>query len=240
MEYTENEKNTRTSETERAADGGTLIMKRKVTQKNKNDAGCHIGGIDFNSTDRNTCTGGGAQTIPVSSEDELLILADQCREETFSTGKIFRLEADLDLSGYQDICIPVMNGTFDGNGHQITGLVLEEGTSDYGLFRYVGEDGSILNLTVEAEILGGEDQEHVGIIAGNNAGTIRNCVSRGTLNGQNQTGGIAGVNQETGKIQRCTNEALIDGRESTGGIAGCNEGTVTDCVNPEESIPARK
>lgn len=206
-------------------------MKRKVTQKIKMMLAAILTASILTAQTGIHVQAEEPQPIPVSSEDELLILADQCREETFSTGKIFRLEADLDLSGYQDICIPVMNGTFDGNGHQITGLVLEEGTSDYGLFRYVGEDGSILNLTVEAEILGGEDQEHVGIIAGNNAGTIRNCVSRGTLNGQNQTGGIAGVNQETGKIQRCTNEALIDGRESTGGIAGCNEGTVTDCVN---------
>ena len=130
-------------------------MKRKVTQKIKMMLAVILAASILTAQTGIHVQAEEPQTIPVSSEDELLILADQCREETFSTGKIFRLEADLDLSGYQDICIPVMNGTFDGNGHQITGLVLEEGTSDYGLFRYVGEDGSILNLTVEAEILGG-------------------------------------------------------------------------------------
>lgn len=174
---------------------------------------------------------GDATVISITSEDDFLLLADRCMDETFSEGKRFRLDADLDLSGYEDFCIPVMNGTFDGNGHEITGVVLDGDMSDYGLFRYVGDEGLIFGLTVEAEALGGEEQENMGIIAGSNAGTIRDCASRGSLNGYQQTGGIAGVNLESGVILRCTNEASADGRTNTGGIVGDNRGTVSDCVN---------
>ncbi len=77
----------------------------------------------------------------------------------------------------------------------------------------------------------GEDQENIGIIAGDNKGTIRGCTSRGTLNGQTNVGGIAGKNETTGTISRCANEAEVDGKQATGGIIGYNEGTVSDCTN---------
>lgn len=175
--------------------------------------------------------GASGGTVPIRSEEEFVLLAESCRTETFSTEKIFKLEADLDLSEYENLFVPVMDGTFDGNGHKITGLFMTEEMSDYGLFRYIGIHGTVKNLTVEGEVLGGEDQEHIGILAGSNAGTILNCVSQGKLNGQTAAGGIAGKNEESGTISRCTNEAEVDGKWMTGGIAGQNDGTITDCVN---------
>lgn len=169
--------------------------------------------------------------VHIYDEGEFLLLAQQCREETFSTGKTFYLENDLDLSGQENLFLPVMDGVFEGNGHLISGVSLSEEMSDYGLFRYVGANGSIRNLTVEAEVISGEEQENIGIIAGSNAGKIENCVSRGTLNGQTSVGGVAGRNEETGKILRSRNEAQIDGTTRTGGIAGNNEGEIEDCSN---------
>ncbi|MCD8097243.1 MAG: hypothetical protein LUE31_04225 [Lachnospiraceae bacterium] len=169
--------------------------------------------------------------VVIDSAEDLVLLADNCRKESYSTGKTFRLEADIDLAGYENLSIPVMNGSFEGGGHTISGLKLTEEMSDYGLFRYVGENGSIRNLTVEGEVLGGDGQEHIGILAGSSAGTIENCVSRGTLNGETSVGGIAGVNEESGVISRCTNEAQVDGKMETGGIAGTNEGSISDCRN---------
>ncbi|MBS6397129.1 MAG: hypothetical protein KH452_08275 [Clostridiales bacterium] len=173
----------------------------------------------------------GQQVIPIKSEEDFLLMAEQCRTEGFSGGKIFRLDSDLDLSEYENRFVPVMDGTFDGNGHRITGISLNEEMSDYGLFRYVGANGVLRNLEVEGEVLGGEEQENTGILAGSNAGKIINCTSKGTLNGQTATGGIAGKNEVGGTISRSGNEALVDGRLATGGIVGCNEGTVTDCTN---------
>lgn len=169
--------------------------------------------------------------IRIADEGDFLLLADQCRVESFSSGKIFRLERDLDLSEYENLFLPVMNGVFEGNGHTVTGLVLEEEMSDYGLFRYVGTDGVIRNLTVEAEVLGKGDQENIGILAGSNAGRIQDCVSRGSVNAEAAAGGIAGKNEETGTIVRSRNEAQVDAINGTGGIVGYNEGTISDCIN---------
>ena len=175
--------------------------------------------------------GSDSGVVSITSEDDFVLLTENCKTETFSTGKTFRLEADLDLSDYENLFLPVMDGTFDGNGHQITGIALNEEMSDYGLFRYVGANGVIKNLSVEGEILGGEDQENIGILAGSNSGSIENCTSRGTLNGGTAVGGIAGKNEENGTVSRSANEAVIDGKMQTGGIAGLNKGSISDCVN---------
>lgn len=171
------------------------------------------------------------KTVYIGSEEDFLLLADQCRAESFSSGKIFYLTADLDLSGYENVFLPVLNGTFDGGGHKIAGVSLTEEISDYGLFRYVAADGIVKNLTVEAEIAGGDAQENIGIVAGSNAGRIQNCISRGSVNAQRSVGGIAGRNEESGVISKSRNEARIDAKDAVGGVAGYNEGTITDCVN---------
>ena len=169
--------------------------------------------------------------VSITSEDDFVLLTENCKTESFSTGKTFRLDADLDLSNYENLFLPVMDGTFDGNGHQIIGVTLSEEMSDYGLFRYVTENGVVKNLTVEGEILGGDEQENIGILAGSNAGAIENCITRGTLNAETAVGGITGKNEETGSVSRSENEAAIDGKMQTGGIAGLNEGSISDCVN---------
>ena len=169
--------------------------------------------------------------VSITSEDDFVLLIENCKTESFSTGKTFRLDADLDLSNYENLFLPVMDGTFDGNGHQIIGVTLSEEMSDYGLFRYVTANGVVKNLTVEAEILGGDEQENIGILAGSNAGAIENCITRGTLNAETAVGGITGKNEETGSVSRSENEAAIDGKMQTGGIAGLNEGSISDCVN---------
>ena len=169
--------------------------------------------------------------ITIASAEDLVLLADSGKTENFSTGKTFVMTEDIDLSEYENMFIPIMDGTFDGGGHTITGIRLQEEMSDYGFFRYVGPNGTVANLTVEATVTSGEDQENIGIIAGDNKGTIRGCTSRGTLNGQTNVGGIAGKNETTGTISRCGNEAEVDGKQATGGITGYNEGTVSDCTN---------
>lgn len=169
--------------------------------------------------------------ITIASAEDLVLLADSGKTENFSTGKTFVMTEDIDLSEYENMFIPIMDGTFDGGGHTITGIRLQEEMSDYGFFRYVGPNGTVANLTVEATVTSGEDQENIGIIAGDNKGTIRGCTSRGTLNGQTNVGGIAGKNETTGTISRCANEAEVDGKQATGGITGYNEGTVSDCTN---------
>ena len=75
--------------------------------------------------------------ITIASAEDLVLLADSGKTENFSTGKTFVMTEDIDLSEYENLFIPIMDGTFDGGGHTITGIRLQEEMSDYGFFRYV-------------------------------------------------------------------------------------------------------
>lgn len=172
-----------------------------------------------------------ANTVYINNAAQFAVLAQQCKSQAYSTGKVISLQADLDLSAMPNTTIPYMDGAFLGNGHTIKGLVFDESVADYALFRYIGKNGYVAELEVEATVLGDEEQKHVGIVAGNNAGVIKDCTSLGCINGFNQTGGIAGINELTGVISNCTNEATVDGKYQTGGIVGLNQGRVTECVN---------
>ena len=120
-------------------------------------------------------------------------------------------------------------GTFDGQGHTITGLATDG--QDGGLFETVGAGGTVKNLGI---IGGSFTGSCAGAIAGTNAGVIANCYTiSGTVEGSQFAGGIAG--QSTGTIQNCYNTGTVSGPGgATGGICGSVEGTaarISGCYN---------
>lgn len=169
--------------------------------------------------------------IYINTAQDFVELASKCTTQSFSTNKDFVLNSDIDLSDYENTTVPYMDGVFDGRGHIIKGLNITDQISDCGLFRYVGANGAVISLSVSGNIISGDEQQHIGIIAGNNQGIISDCRIYGSLNAQNQVGGIVGYNQAQGIIQDCRNEADIDGKYQSGGIAGLNEGKISNCVN---------
>lgn len=125
-------------------------------------------------------------------------------------------------------CTPY-TGTFDGQGHTITGLATDG--QDGGLFETVGAGGTVKNLGI---IGGSFTGSCAGAIAGTNAGVIANCYTiSGTVEGSQFAGGIAG--QSTGTIQNCYNTGAVSGPGgATGGICGSVEGTaacISGCYN---------
>ncbi len=178
------------------------------------------GGIDF-------ATG----VVNIDSSEDFKKFADECRSQNYSLAKTFVLNADIDISAYPDLTVAYLDGVFEGQGHTISGLVIDEDISDCGLFRYVGESGAVYDLKVQAQVVFGEDQKNSGILAGTNRGEIVRCKSAGSLNARSQVGGIAGHNEKSGVIRDCVNEASIDGKFRTGGIVGLNEGVVSRCIN---------
>jgi len=124
-------------------------------------------------------------------------------------------------------------GTFEGNGVEIRGLVMEADIiSDcQGLFGYtVGAD--IKDITLKGCDINGH--HFVGGIAGYSTGSITNCCvefSEGSqIHGVENVGGIAGYS--AGSVTDCYNECTIDGGEyNTGGIAGYSAGSITNCYN---------
>ena len=102
------------------------------------------------------------------------------------------LTADIDLGRVNFSPIPIFGGTFEGNGHTISGLNLEQDGSQLGLFRYVAEGGVVKNLKVEGNVTPGGSRSSIGGIVGENNGTITGCSFDGTVEGKDTVGGVVG------------------------------------------------
>lgn len=184
--------------------------------------------------------------ITITTVADLLELAQRCSLDTWSQGKTVRLEADLDLTGTAFTPIPTFGGTFDGQGHTISGLSLTSSGSKQGLFRTIQSNGVVENLTVSGTVAPGGSQTSVGGIAGVNSGIIRSCSFSGSVSGKTAVGGIVGRNKESGQIADCFVSGIIQGESSTGGVAGRNLGVLLKCsssasVNTSEegsSVPS--
>ena len=120
-------------------------------------------------------------------------------------------------------------GTFDGKGHKILNLYIDDGSEDNaGLFGI--NNGTIKNLTVTGTVTGGR---YAGGIVGTNKpnGRIESCRNACDVTGSSEVGGIAGFN-EGGAINNCYNTGDIGGNSEVGGIAGNNDhGTVKNSYN---------
>lgn len=118
-------------------------------------------------------------------------------------------------------------GTFDGNGHTISGLYCNTPSTNYiGLFGYAS-NGGIKNLGVIDSYFSGK--QYVGGISGQAYGcAITNCYNKATIVGSDYyIGGICG---RYGAITDCYNQGTVYGSSSTGGING-SQATVTNCYN---------
>lgn len=169
--------------------------------------------------------------IYIQNADDLLELAENCRLDTWSVGKRVVLEADISLEGVAFTPIPTFGGTFDGNGHTISGIELLGGTTPAGLFGTLQKTAVVKNLTVKALVAPTGDANTVGGIVGENHGAVMNCHFEGTVTGKANIGGIAGLNGADGAITECTVTGVIIGENMTGGIAGQNLGLITYCEN---------
>lgn len=168
-------------------------------------------------------------TIHISSSEELRKLARDCQLDTYSEDLTVVLDKDIDLGDSPFSPIPVFNGSFNGNGHTVSGFTLATDGSHQGFFRYIGKNGTVSDLKVEGYVEPGGEAIAVGGIVGTNYGTVSGCSFKGTVTGNKVTGGIAGNNY--GTIRACSAEGKISALEQTGGIVGYNEGTVTASNN---------
>ena len=143
------------------------------------------------------------------------------------------------------------NGTFDGDGHTISGIRIYKGDSgdtysNQGLFGFVGTGGTVTGVTLADTRITGN--VNVGGIAGVNKGTIQNCtvsanvlVAASATTG-NQHGGIAGKNSG-GTITGCTVSATVTaastGSKWYGAVAGTNESgaTISNCLAVGATVP---
>ena len=146
---------------------------------------------------------------------------------------------------------PINNfsGTFDGDGHTISGLYYSGSGNYVGLFGCVGSGGVVKDVSVADSYIGvtttSEKALYIGGISGHNEGRLEGCTFTGTLTAEKNTtnnvytyaGGISGSN--IGTIERCINYGKITGggyNPIVGGICGGDYnaevmGTIKNCEN---------
>ncbi|MCI6287892.1 MAG: hypothetical protein MR727_04045, partial [Lentisphaeria bacterium] len=107
-------------------------------------------------------------TVTISTLEELKAFRDAVNSGTSYKGQTVELSADIDLKGEEWTPIgksgSTFQGVFNGNGHTVSNLVINQpGMSDVGFFGFT-TDGEIKNLTIHnADVKGYLD---VGAVAG--------------------------------------------------------------------------
>ena len=174
---------------------------------------------------------GSANTVYLRTAEDLAELSRNCTLDSWSQGKTVYLEADIDLTGVDFTPIPTFGGTFEGQGHTISGLSITGSGNVRGLFRYIQPTGAVRDLHVSGTIAPTDRKNTLGGLVGENQGAITNCSFSGTVSGADSIGGIAGINEAQGQIINCTFSGSVTGEHYVGGIAGQNYGSIIQCEN---------
>ena len=136
---------------------------------------------------------------------------------------------DIDMRGVEWVPIGTEDnpfiGTFDGDGHTISGLNYSGKYA--GLFGHVN-NGTISNIKL-ADSSFENGTVSGGICAVNNGGTIENCAVDNVAVSGGTAGGICG--QNSGTITDCFFSGNVSSDGKSGGICGSNSGTVMNTVS---------
>ncbi|MBR0366410.1 MAG: hypothetical protein IJH94_06390, partial [Clostridia bacterium] len=186
----------------------------------------------------------------ISNASGLQALATEVNNGTSYAGNKIKLTADIQLSGTWTPIGNIANkfeGTFDGQGHIISGLsVSAENAFCQGLFGYV-DGGTIKNLTVTGTVnvsatsTGGQIGGIVGYLNGVDAKVI-SCKSEVTVSAPSYStavGGVVGVNA-SGTVADCYSTGAVEGGYNIGGIVGWNYGTVSNCHHYQGAVTIDK
>lgn len=186
----------------------------------------------------------------ISTAEEMYDFAEIVNRGYSFDGEYLKLTDDLILFDYRTALavvtttwIPVgcsfsvpFKGSFDGDGHEISGVYICSDKGMQGLFGYVC-DGEIKNLTLSESFISGNGHYVGGIAAivlssdeGNhNKGLIKNCVNNAKVsNGDMHTGGIAA---SAVMVVDCVNNGDVTSESSwVGGIVN-HACRVENCTN---------
>ena len=166
--------------------------------------------LDFNDTN------------PEVPGNQLSIWAEEAASEGVS-GALIEGWGPIGNSG------PKYTGVFEGNGHTISNLYINRGSSDYiGLFGATN-GANIRNLGLEGgSVVGGN---WVGPLVGNaNYGTIRSCYTMVGVRGDTNVGGLVGRMWNARAINCYATGEIRGNNNHVGGLVGVmTEGSLTDC-----------
>ena len=149
----------------------------------------------------------------------------------------FTVIADIDMSA--NIWVPIgttanpYEGTFDANGHNITGIHSPLNSENMGMFGTITDDGAVENMTLFVDFTGGSSETMGSVAAVMNGGTISNVEAGGVITGTTSTttiGGIVGDNTG-GTVESSFSVTTMTAATPTthiGGLIGDNSG---DLIN---------
>lgn len=176
-------------------------------------------------------------TFEISTAEQLAGLAQLMKDWTDDfIDKTIKLTADIDLGNRE--WTPIgdsdwsFGGTFDGQGHTIGGLYINNSSQNQGLFGYIDKSAIVQNLIVTGSVT--TSKEYTGGIVGRsprNKGTVRNCGFYGTVTATGTSGGVVGGGNALNCWYYRTDEAA-----SNLGVCG---GTATNCVMISSADPMK-
>ena len=119
------------------------------------------------------------------------------------------------------------SGSFDGQGHVISGLTINRPDTDYvGLFGYVANGSSVTNVGLVGGSVTGRD--YVGALVGRLNGTLTNIYATGDVTGRNQVGGLVGRAASSASISSAYASGAVSGTYYIGGLAGYSDARVSN------------
>ncbi|MHB8371025.1 MAG: beta strand repeat-containing protein, partial [Leptospirales bacterium] len=118
-------------------------------------------------------------------------------------------------------------GTFNGNGHTVSGYTIGTSTSNYsgcdvGFIGYLGEGGTVMNLGVAGTVYA-SGANVGGVVGYNYIGTVEHSYNTGAVSGVANVGGVVGYNY-AGTVKCSYNTGAVSGGGTVGGVVGCNVG----------------
>lgn len=171
------------------------------------------------------------EDVHIKSAEELSEFARKCRLDTFSSNKNVYLDENITMVDLDFTGIPYFNGHFFGQGNTISNIRIDVDRSYLGFFNKLDKDAIVSDLNIEGRINPSGEQAIIGGIVGDNKGIISGCSFKGTVNGEDYVGGVAGINELSGIIIDSKTSGNISGTHFTGGIAGENMGNILSSVN---------
>ena len=195
--------------------------------------------------------GTAANPYQIATADDLKAFRDKVNNG--STGACAVLTADITLDK-SETWTPIGStrnkyaGTFDGDGHTISGInVNESGSTDAGLFGDTAQSNTspvIKNLTI-ADSSFVTASGYAGAFAGWGGGVFENCHTEAnvTVQGKKYAGGIIGSYKGTGitaelSMIQCSNRATVKEVGGFGGFAGGLIGQAEHPLKLENSFNA--
>lgn len=186
-----------------------------------------------------------AEDIHITTIAELNAVADNVLGGHSYAGEVICLDNDLVFDGTENNFTPIGSvsdnlhpfaGTFDGQGHTISGINLS-GPSRSAPFALV--TGSVRNLTVSNSSFSSTNSSSAGVVAALNGGTVQNCHVTPTVHVRkgNSMGGIA-ARCEGGNIIGCTSAAAMgeDNTASNTPIGGILAHSVSGDVSVQKCL----